>query len=252
MRLMTYNLLNGGVGRTDPLAEVIRHVAPDVVACPEADSRKNFELLADRLGMERYWAEAADKHAVGVLSRLPILSATNHRGEPLRRTCAEVRVRLAAGGELTVIAAHLAARITRQQEEVRATETDAILALSGPLRAAGAPHVIAGDFNASHPSQSIEPAALRPRDRSDLAAQNDVVARLAIPRILEAGYLDAYDALHGSDAGATLSTRQPSLRVDYIFLSQQMGATLRACNVHHERLARFASDHYPVWAELDC
>ena len=34
LRLMTYNILDGGLGRIDPLAEVIRHVNPDVVACP--------------------------------------------------------------------------------------------------------------------------------------------------------------------------------------------------------------------------
>jgi len=251
LRLMSYNLLNGGAGRVDPLAEVIRHVAPDVVACPEADVPENFDLLAERLGMQPYWAEAAGPHAVGLLSRLPIVSTANLGRAPMTRTCARVDVQLPAGTVLPVFAVHLTPHLTLEKENVRVEEVRLLLELTAELRADGTPYVLMGDFNATHPAQQVDTTALRDGDRKRVAAQDNLVPRHAIELLIEAGYIDAYHRCHGSDAGYTLSTRRPSLRVDYIFLSPELTEALAACDVHHERLGRYASDHFPVWAELD-
>lgn len=251
IRLMTYNILNGGAGRIDPLAEVIRHVDPHVVACPEADRRDDFELLARRLGMAAYWAEPVEKHPLGVLSRLPMISAENLARRPMQRTCARVRVRLPNGDAMTVFALHLRPRLSMEREQVRLREVDLLLELTAPDRAAGAAHVLMGDFNASHPEQAIDPERLRPKDRRILDEQGQIVPREAVGRLLAAGYVDAYHRLRGSAGGCTLSTRRPGLRVDYVMLSPCLAERLRACDVRRERLATYASDHYPVWADLD-
>lgn len=52
MRIVSYNILDGGEGRADPLAEVIQAQRPDVVALVEADVPATVERIARRLSMD--------------------------------------------------------------------------------------------------------------------------------------------------------------------------------------------------------
>ena len=46
MRIVSYNIYNGGEGRADPLAEVIEAQRPDVVALLEADDPATLQHIA--------------------------------------------------------------------------------------------------------------------------------------------------------------------------------------------------------------
>ena len=46
MRIVSYNILDGGVGRADPIAEVLLAQRPDVVGLVEADERQKFYIAA--------------------------------------------------------------------------------------------------------------------------------------------------------------------------------------------------------------
>lgn len=252
MRLMAYNILDGGRGRIDPLAEVIRHVAPDVAVCPEADSKEDFRALAQRLGMHAFWAAPVDSHGLGVLSRSVFDAAVSHSRPPLDRACAEVQLVTPGGKTLTVFGLHLSPHITLERENVRVEQVGFLLDRTAELRAQGRPHVLMGDFNATRPGQKLDPPTMRENDRKRLAAQHGLVPTHAIAAILDAGYIDAFQAVHGEDEpGLTMSTQTPSLRVDYIFLSGDLAGRLKNAGVHYERLARYASDHWPLWADLD-
>ena len=52
MRIVSYNILDGGEGRADPLAEVIEAQRPDVVALVEATDLTVIERIARRLGFD--------------------------------------------------------------------------------------------------------------------------------------------------------------------------------------------------------
>ena len=52
MKVMTYNIWDGGIGLLPLLEEVIRAAAPDAVALQEVTDRGAAEVLAGRLGME--------------------------------------------------------------------------------------------------------------------------------------------------------------------------------------------------------
>jgi hypothetical protein len=79
MRLMTYNILESGEGRIDPLAEVVRLARAEVVVVQECWDRELFDKLADRLGMDRFQAEMPGngQGAVGVMSKWKIREAVN-------------------------------------------------------------------------------------------------------------------------------------------------------------------------------
>ena len=80
MKICTYNILEGGVGRIDPIAEVIRLAGADVVI-EEAWDEALFHKLADRLGMDRFLADNPrnPEGATGLLTLVQeIREAVNH------------------------------------------------------------------------------------------------------------------------------------------------------------------------------
>src|SRR5512144_1998793 len=77
MRIVSYNILDGGVGRADPLAEVVLAQRPDIVALVEADDWGVVERLASRLNMDFSYASGGKKGAA-VLSRWNFRQSIDH------------------------------------------------------------------------------------------------------------------------------------------------------------------------------
>ena len=62
LRLMSYNIRFGGVGREELLADVIRQAEPDIVALQEATRPDVVERLAAMTDMP-YWASKSSQSA---------------------------------------------------------------------------------------------------------------------------------------------------------------------------------------------
>src|SRR5947208_12803681 len=77
MRVVSYNILDGGEGRTDPLAEVILAQRADIVALVEADNLAVLERIARRLSMDFIHAPG-NKSASALLTRWTLRDSINH------------------------------------------------------------------------------------------------------------------------------------------------------------------------------
>jgi hypothetical protein len=77
MRVVTYNILDGGEGRADPLAEVLEAQRPDIISLVEADVPAVVERIAKRLSMD-FIVAPGDGHCSALLSRWPIQQTINH------------------------------------------------------------------------------------------------------------------------------------------------------------------------------
>jgi len=77
LRLVTWNIWNGGEGRVDEIERVLREQQADVVALQEANDRETIETLGSRLGMEVVYGDANSAFAVAWLSRLPVTRTRN-------------------------------------------------------------------------------------------------------------------------------------------------------------------------------
>ncbi|MEP7198228.1 MAG: endonuclease/exonuclease/phosphatase family protein, partial [Chloroflexota bacterium] len=74
MRLLTYNIWDGGGERAALIAEVIASANPDIVLLNEADDERVVAQLAKRLAYDHVWARGSgDKH-IALLTRLPIVA----------------------------------------------------------------------------------------------------------------------------------------------------------------------------------
>src|SRR5687767_15168682 len=82
MRIVSYNILEGGAGRADKLADVVRSQRPDVVCLVEAEDESVLATLAEQLEMD-YVPAPGNKRGSALLSRWTIRDSLNHA--PLRK-----------------------------------------------------------------------------------------------------------------------------------------------------------------------
>jgi endonuclease/exonuclease/phosphatase family metal-dependent hydrolase len=255
MRIVSYNILDGGEGRADPLAEVIEAQRPDVVALVESTDLSVVERIAKRLNMDYVRAPGKPGSASTLLSRYPIRDSVNHGAvrPELTKSLLDATIRTPEFGDLGVGVVHLHAGAYEQDERTREREAAAILDVFSPHRVAHRPHVLVGDFNANSPTQQIDPTRAHAKTRAAYEANGGSIPRRVIQLLLNQGYVDTLRAASGLAADSTLNTfttKDPGQRVDYIFTHSVDPSRIKGAWVEHDRLATYASDHYPTCAEL--
>ncbi|HSI34091.1 MAG: endonuclease/exonuclease/phosphatase family protein [Phycisphaerae bacterium] len=254
MRIFSYNILDGGEGRADPLIEVILAQNADVVALVEADDPAVLDRVARRTKMDVVHAPG-NKGSVALLSRLAIGESIDFA--PMRPGLTKSLLRATVfdprGTPWHFGVVHLQARAGEEHEQVREREIGIVLAEFEGLRKAGTPHVLLGDFNANSPHQRIDLDKCKPSTREQAAANGGTIPRRVVGAIEAAGYVDTLRAARGeyADTHGTFTTQFPGQRVDYIFAHGFARERLKDAWIEYDRLATYASDHYPVGAQIE-
>lgn len=250
IRLMTYNVLDGGVGREAAINEVIRAATPEVVVVQEVTQAVVSESIAERLGMKHCLAQGREQHVkVGLLSHLPILASHSHRLSRVGAQCLEATIQLTDSQVLTLYGLHLMPFYPWFFEWWRVRQIRNLLLHIH--RAAPGPHLLAGDFNAIAPGDTPLLDAAPVFVRAQLWFQMGFILRHALKLLLDAGYVDCFRALHPHENGLTLPSPNPTVRLDYIFADQLLANYLRKCRVLAQpESVKIASDHLPVLAEF--
>jgi endonuclease/exonuclease/phosphatase family metal-dependent hydrolase len=240
MRLVSWNI-HGAVGRNgkrdlNRVAEVLELLHADVAALQEVGDPQNRAAalrgetpdagddaaeLARLLGFFVAFGPnvviAGRPYGNAIVSRYPVTRAKNYdlsvKGhEP--RGCLRADVELPGGASLHVFNLHLGLSGGERRKQ-------ASLLLSADLlrdTALTAPLVVCGDFNVWLPGP--------------------------VPRLLRSSL---HDAAHG--AGATWPSGFPLLRLDRAYVDD--GVVVHRSGVCRDALARRASDHLPLWLDLD-
>lgn len=239
LRVATYNV-HGCVGtdrqRSETrIADVIAESRADLVGLQELDlSRRRSggvdqaALIAKQLGWHRYFHPAmrtGDEHyGDALLSRYPLtLRRAGDLPAPAPFYCREKRGAISMEAETPLGLVHIINThfgLGRCERLLQAQ----LLASAEWLGASPAdtPLILLGDFNSLPGSRPYRALVQHLRD----------VRRLTYPvRSLR-----------------TFPTFFPVFAVDHIFISSAL--RLLSVNVHHSALARVASDHYPLVAEL--
>ncbi|HKR07584.1 MAG TPA: endonuclease/exonuclease/phosphatase family protein, partial [Gemmatimonadaceae bacterium] len=122
LRLLTYNIREGGVGRAEEIAEVIKAANPDVVALQEARVPPIVEQIAKLAGFDSFGSQLS--HSTGFLSKVPVL---NHQWRHPPRTRHAV-LEVALGENLPrLFVLHLRAWFSNWTERQRARELRGLL-----------------------------------------------------------------------------------------------------------------------------
>jgi endonuclease/exonuclease/phosphatase family metal-dependent hydrolase len=254
MRIASYNILDGGEGRADPLCEVLLAQRADVVALVEAEDDVVLERIARRLKMDYVQARGNQSGASALLSRFPIRDSINHAPfhTGLSKSLLQASVVDPTGEIWSFGVVHLHAHATEEDERRRDAELGIVLTVFDPHRSAKTPHLLLGDFNANSPIQEIDLAKCKSSTREEAAANGGTIPRRVVQRILNDGYLDTYDCAEPqrSRTHGTFSTQFPGQRVDYMFAHSIARERIKAAWIEYDRLATYASDHYPIGVEI--
>ncbi len=234
-RVLTYNIHHGnppskeesGEIELDAIARVIRQANPDLVALQEVDVNtgrsgpgNQAEVLGEKLGMHAYFGKAIDYdggyYGVAILSKYPISEASviplPEDADPKAedRVLALAKVTLPGGKVIRFGSTHLDVRNAgnRDQQVKRITE----IALQESM-----PFIVAGDFNATPESSSIE-------------ALDKVFTRTCL-----------------LDCEPTIPVNKPTKAIDFIAFTTGSPFQVVSQEVIPER---YASDHLPVVATL--
>jgi endonuclease/exonuclease/phosphatase family metal-dependent hydrolase len=234
IRILTYNVHSciGSDRKVDParIAEVVAECRPDIIALQELDVRRartggidQAHAIASHLDMVVHFHPALhveeEQYGDAILTALPVRLVKAGPLPSLGEARGAIWVSVKVDGiELQVINTHLG--LSRRER------LNQVAALLGPTwlgdPACTVPRILLGDFNA--------------------------VPRSAAYRRLSDGMKDAQSETPSRRPRPTFPARLPLLRIDHIFLDGSI--EMVDVRVHGSRLARTASDHLPLSADL--
>lgn len=242
MTMVTFNLHHDREdwpARRKVILRELQALRPDAIALQEVIQkphvRNQAAWLARRLGYDYQFVSAdppgrLKRYGNALLTRRPVLARSERLLAPLGdyRTVAHLRIEV-DGQPVNVYATHLNERADDSGSRIRGEQVADLLRFIADT-SAGAPVVIAGDFNALV-------------DAGDLSA-------------LRQHYGDSFGSVHVNDVSAvsTLNRHyfeQPS-RIDHVFFQQDKLLAREARILFDKPYAegRWASDHYGVWTRL--
>ncbi|MEP7067579.1 MAG: endonuclease/exonuclease/phosphatase family protein [Gemmatimonadota bacterium] len=253
MRLLTYNIREGGVGRAAQIAEVIKAASPDVVALQEARDPVVVEQIARLAGFD-YWGSRRS-HSTGFLSKVRVLKHEWRQPPRTRHALLEVSL---ADGFPRLFVLHLRAWFSKWSERQRARELRGLLdGIQEQLvreQEAFSFHVLAGDFNALAPGEKFDSSPMPRWIRGMIWLSGRDIARSTIAMMQSEGYVDAWRTLysdHENDPGYTFPVWHPHVRLDYVFTPARYASRFTSCEVRRApEVVRAASDHFPLLVDL--
>jgi endonuclease/exonuclease/phosphatase family metal-dependent hydrolase len=250
VRVVTYNILDDGIGREAQIARVLATLSPDIVLLQEVAGERLARDLATQLSMAYYVAPGNSWRQVALLSRLPILAAQSHHPRPIHRAVLQASLGTLSGERLHILGVHLRAARLLPMETQRVRETQVIARILAQIQSEMV--LVAGDFNACAPHDRVNVKDWTAWMRWSLFAQAGLIPRWALRSLLRNGLVDCFRRLHSEDDGFTLPASAPNMRLDYIFASLYLAERLRAYWVVEEPVEVLtASDHRPVVAEFE-
>jgi len=180
LKLLSYNIRFGGMGRRDALANVIKVVAPDLVVFQEATHPAVIEALSEATGLP-FWA-ARENHSIGYISRKEIVYHEWHYPAGAKHSFLEL---VPADSTARIFGLHLSARFSKWDERRRTREIRSLL--KGIERHQDGFHVLVGDFNTLAPGEVLELARLPAWIRALIWISGRKLQRETIQLVLDAG-----------------------------------------------------------------
>jgi exodeoxyribonuclease-3 len=250
LRVMTYNILDGGENREQYILNVIQTARPEIVVLQEVFEEDFLKFLSHSLKMPYYIGPGNKRRKVALLSKLPVLTfKSHHPAFPIWRNFIEAQIEYAPNKTVRIIGVHPIANLGVVFEFWRLLEARYV---TNHIRIyQSEPCLIAGDFNAIAQGEKVKTEGMPGWLKWVIYLQGNRVYHFSIEWFLSAGFIDCFRFLNSED-GLTLPPPNPNARLDYIFVNALLKPYLKKCWVVREpNSINFASDHYPVMAEFD-
>ena len=256
MRVATFNI-NDVNKRLDNLIDWLAETEPDIVCLQELKAAQDEfpDDIFDAMGYSTVWLGQRSWNGVAIQARgfAPVVTQRLLPGDPDKKQSRYIE---AAINGVVVGCLYLPNGNPQPgpKFEYKLDWFERLIDHAAGLYASGLPVILAGDFN-------VVP---EPRDIYATNSYNDnalvqPAPRAAFQRLLAQGWTDAIRAIHPDETVYTFWDymrnrwgRDGGLRIDHLLLSEPLSARLVDAGVDKEFRGRDgASDHAPVWIELD-
>lgn len=253
MKLMTYNILDGGDDRLELIAKIINDSAPDFVTINEAngfDANDNKKLvdLSHATNMPYFHLALSGEYDyhVAVLSKLPFKKVDELH--PLMRAGIAAVIDSEIG-EIYITGTHL----TPYSEELRIPEVELLISDQKDYKNS----ILMGDMNSLSKNDKYSNTIVQNFNEPQLKkfTKDGSLLFEIIEKIEASGYTDTAVELNvqSENTAPTLSNTDVThakTRLDYIFVSPSLRKYIASYSVIKNELTEKASDHYPVLVEL--
>jgi endonuclease/exonuclease/phosphatase family metal-dependent hydrolase len=249
LRVVTFNIKDGGRHRENFIIEVLTAVQPDLILLQEVTHPNLVQDLATRFKMEFAIAKGHSLRHVALLSHYLIRSSVSSTPVPgLSRDFLAATIEFPPRQTLAVFVVHLAAQPFAIFEWLRQLEIRSVLRYAN--RFSALPCLLAGDFNSVGPMDRPITKTLSWHVKLMLFLQANRFPHRVIHTVQTAQFFDCFRLLH-TDPGYTLPPPVPTVRFDYLFANSSLKSLLQNCFVvQHPQAVEFASDHYPLAADF--
>lgn len=254
MKLMTYNILNGGEDRFDGIIDIINNESPDFLMINEANTfereeNKKLKLLAEKTGLPNYHLALSGEYDyhVAVFSKLPFSKLEEIK--PLMRAGINIVLKTEIG-EVSIIGTHL----TPYTEAQRLPEIKRIIETqkSFPNK------ILMGDMNSLSPHDGYDESMIKDFNEMQMKkfTENRKLCFNAIHKIESAGYKDVgflqkQNKIYTAPTSINEANAHSNMRLDYFFVSENLLEKVINYKVLKDDLTEKSSDHYPVIMELE-
>ncbi len=227
---------------------------PDLLALQELrdferHDHRRIREVAEVLGMTAHLAPSVFGQPVAILVRAPFTFARTGAVRWRLHHAAATAVVPTGAGPLTVVSTHLNPFSPyRRMREARW--------LAARHASSRRLVLLAGDLNALDPGSdhAAELAGLHRMYRRRHLAPDGTVDTRAIAAVLDAGFADLWRGggdPHTAPTTAGGGREFSGMRLDYLLASRPLAARAGAARVVRGDETEYASDHYPVTADLD-
>src|SRR6185369_6482044 len=108
LRILAYNIKDGGLGREDQILQVLQAAGPDVIVLEEVYEATPLNRWAEALGMSVVRARGNTRRHLALLSRVPIETSNSfHPNPPIHTTALEAVLRVNPEKSVLLCGVHL-------------------------------------------------------------------------------------------------------------------------------------------------
>jgi len=244
LKLLTYNIRYGGVGRESLIGEVIRAAAPDIVFFQEATVPDIVTRIAQQTGMRFHVSRR--NLSVACCSRVKIRHHEWFYPRGSKHPYLEIYPQGVHG---RIFGLHLRAMFSNWGERRRKQEIQFLL--NSIKEHQHGFHAVVGDFNTLAPNELLDVKKMPRWIRTMIWLSGRNLQRETIQLMLDRGYVDGFRSLNAEEKGYTLPTYDPQLRLDYVFVPANELSRLLKCEVITQSPVTEASDHFPLMCHID-
>jgi endonuclease/exonuclease/phosphatase family metal-dependent hydrolase len=244
-RVATYNIRFGGKNRGDLIVKVLKDIDADVILLTEASDNGTLDNIAKSLGMFQVNAKTR-KAQLAVLTHKPIVEEINYCPVGLERPLIGTKIAISEERHILLYGLHLQCHYFKRNEVQRIKELKIYLEYIKSKAQDG--HLLLGDFNAIAPNDRFRLDMMPLKEKGMIYWEGGHIYRDAISLLLSEGYVDCFRMSHPYEDGFTLPSKDPHVRLDYIFADSVLAKYLQDCEVVKSHLVSLASDHCPVVA----